>query len=450
MKKTIRKTLFTLIILALLILGIKFSKEDLEIDYKIKSGNDMSFFVATDTHYLSESLTDDGSAFQKYVSAGDGKQLKYIDEMMDTFSYEIKNKKPEVLIISGDLTNNGEKLSHLELADKLKDIESYGTSVYVIPGNHDILNPWARGFKEDDQYVTDNISAEDFSNIYSEFGYNEAILRDKDTLSYLATPSEDVWLLMLDTSLYKSNSERSSPQGDGEISDDTFKWIKKCSSLAKSKGAKIITVMHHNLIDHNEVLNDGYTLNNSKKAINEFEKLDLNIVLSGHIHLQDIKSTNNEENRIYDIATSALSVYPNQYGVIKLTGENLDFNYNTVRLDVETWAKDNSIEEKYLQDFKRNTEEFFGQSAYQKAFDKLLMEDLYIKEEVQSMAETFKNLNLKTFSGTEHLGLSNIINSKGYKLWLESPDSFYKRYILSMGTNKDNIDDNNLHINLNK
>lgn len=450
MKRTIRKTLFTLIILALLILGIKFSKEDLEIDYKIKSGNDMSFFVATDTHYLSKSLTDDGSAFQKYVSAGDGKQLKYIDEMMDTFSYEIKNKKPEVLIISGDLTNNGEKLSHLELADKLKVIESYGTSVYVIPGNHDILNPWARGFKEDDQYITENISAEDFSNIYSEFGYNEAVLRDKDTLSYLATPSEDVWILMLDTSLYKSNSERSSPQGDGEISDDTFKWIKKCSSLAKSKGAKIITVMHHNLIDHNEVLNDGYTLNNSKKAINEFEKLDLNIVLSGHIHLQDIKSTNNEENKIYDIATSALSVYPNQYGVIELAGESLSFDYSTVRLDVENWAKDNAIEEKYLLEFKKNSEEFFGQSAYQKAFDKLLMEDIYTKEEVMEMAEIFKNLNLKTFSGTEHLGLSNIINSKGYKLWLESPDSFYKRYILSMGTNKDNIDDNNLKINLNK
>lgn len=450
MKKTIRNIIFTSIILILILLSFKYVKKDLKIEYKIKSGKDMSFFIATDTHYLAKSLMDEGSAFEEYVSSGDGKQLKYIDEMMNTFSYEIKNKKPEVLIISGDLTNNGEKGSHLELAIKLKEIESYGTNVYVIPGNHDILNPWARGFKDDNQYVTENINAEYFSNIYSEFGYKEAVLRDKDTLSYLATPSEDVWLLMLDTSLYKSNSERSSPQGDGEISDDTFKWIKKCSSLAKSKGAKIITVMHHNLIDHNEVLNDGYTLNNSKKAINEFEKLDLNIVLSGHIHLQDIKSTNNEENRIYDIATSALSVYPNQYGVIKLTGENLDFNYNTVRLNVETWAKDNSIEEKYLQDFKRNTEEFFGQSAYQKAFDKLLMEDLYIKEEVQSMAETFKNLNLKTFSGTEHLGLSNIINSKGYKLWLESPDSFYKRYILSMGTNKDNIDDNNLHINLNK
>ena len=42
-----------------------------------------------------------------------------------------------MLILSGDLTNNGEKESHIDIAEKLKEIEKNGTAVYVIPGNHE-------------------------------------------------------------------------------------------------------------------------------------------------------------------------------------------------------------------------------------------------------------------------------------------------------------------------
>jgi 3',5'-cyclic AMP phosphodiesterase CpdA len=121
----------------------------LKKDYKIKSGKDIVFYTATDLHYLSKGLTDNGEAFNKFISSGDGKQLKYIDEIFNAFTYNIKTTKPDVLIISGDLTNNGEKQSHLDLAKKLKTIEESGTPVYVIPGNHDISNPYARGFKDD-------------------------------------------------------------------------------------------------------------------------------------------------------------------------------------------------------------------------------------------------------------------------------------------------------------
>lgn len=451
MIKIIRGAVFILVILGVILFMYDRTniKEDLKIDYKIESGKDMTFFVATDIHYLAKSLTDGGEAFKKYIFNGDGKQLDYIDEMISTFSYEIKDKKPEVLIISGDLTNNGEKESHLELAERLKQIESYGTSVYVIPGNHDISNPWARSFEGDNQYPIDSINSEEFSNIYKDFGYDEAVLKDKETLSYLAAPSEDVWLLMLDTCKYKSNLKRSSPQGDGEISDDTFKWIKKCTSLAKSKGVRLVTVMHHNLIDHSDVLNKGFTLNNSKEAIEVFEDYELDIVLSGHVHIQDISLYRKDKNTIYDIATSSLAVYPNQYGILRFTSESSTIDYNTSRLDVESWAKATGDERKNLYDFKSNAEKFFGQLAYDKAYSQLLMQDIYTKEEIESMAETFRILNLRTFSGTENLDLKSIVNWEGYKLWRDSPKSFYKSYVLSMVNNKD-TDDNNLRIQFNK
>lgn len=153
---------------------------------KIKSGQDITFFVTSDTHYLAKGLTDGGQAFQQFVNTGDGKETNYMDPLMSAFTRDIKNKKPDVLIISGDLTLDGEKQSHLELAQRLEEIKKSGTLVYVIPGNHDILNPYARGFKGNSQYVVDSISPSDFSKIYGDFGYNDAISRDKDSLSYLA------------------------------------------------------------------------------------------------------------------------------------------------------------------------------------------------------------------------------------------------------------------------
>lgn len=128
---------------------------------KIKSGRELTFFVASDVHYLAESLTDRGEAYQKFITSSDGRQLNYISEIMDAFSNDIKKKKADVLIVSGDLTTNGEKKSHKEFAEKLKKIEESGTSVFVIPGNHDILNPFARSFRGSEQYVADYINEKD-------------------------------------------------------------------------------------------------------------------------------------------------------------------------------------------------------------------------------------------------------------------------------------------------
>ena len=46
-------------------------------------------------------------------------------------------QKADGLILSGDLTFNGEKKSHEELAEKFKKVEKSGAPVMVIPGNHD-------------------------------------------------------------------------------------------------------------------------------------------------------------------------------------------------------------------------------------------------------------------------------------------------------------------------
>lgn len=386
---------------------------------KIVSGSDITFFVATDVHYLAESLTDDGEAYQKFITNSDGRQLNYISEIVDAFANDIKKKKPDVLIVSGDLTNNGEKESHLDLAKKLKKVEEGGTSVVVIPGNHDILNPFARGFKGSKQYKVDYINEKDFKNIYKEFGYSEAISSDSNTLSYLAAPSEEVWLLMLDTARYKDNIEKNQPRLDGEINKGTLEWIKKCSDLAKKNNAELIAVMHHNLIDHSEAIHEGYTINNSETALKLFESFGIKLTLTGHTHVQDIKSYSKEQYKVYDVVTSALVAYPQKYGVLKYSPK-AGYDYSTASVDVENWSKEIGLKDKNLNSFKAYSEEYYKNEIYKRTYQRLLMDDSYTTEEVKLMAETSALIRVNFLGGTAKLNKEEIINSRGYKLLAES------------------------------
>ena len=93
--------------------------------------------MATDLHYLSPSIVERGEVFEKVYLGGDGKQMNYMSEIPDAFIEDVIKQKPDGLILSGDLTFNGEKKSHEELAEKFKKVEKSGVPVMVIPGNHD-------------------------------------------------------------------------------------------------------------------------------------------------------------------------------------------------------------------------------------------------------------------------------------------------------------------------
>jgi 3',5'-cyclic AMP phosphodiesterase CpdA len=414
-----------------------------KINSKIKAKEDVTFFVASDMHYLAKSLSDKGKAYNTFIESGDGKELNYIEEIMDAFVDDIKNKKPNVLILSGDLTTNGEKASHIELAKKLKQVEDSGTSVYVIPGNHDVFNPYARSFKGDKQYKTDYVSDVDFSKIYGDFGYNDAVSRDKSTLSYLAAPSKDTWLLMLDTNKYENNVMIGFPEAGGEISAATFEWITKCSKLAKEHDAKIVTVMHQNLMDHVEGITKDFTIDNSKEALEVFKDAGLQVVLSGHIHIQDIKVSNSGGSPTYDIVTSALSVYPQQYGILKYSPKE-GFDYSTTQVEVESYAKKLNLKDPNLINFKEYSKNSYEIHAYKSALSRLYQSEEFTDEQSKLIAKTKAMQNLARNMGKSNIDKETIINSPGFKLLETTKPDYLKKYLASAYNN--GIDNNKLNI----
>ncbi|MNB77663.1 cyclic 3',5'-adenosine monophosphate phosphodiesterase [compost metagenome] len=400
---------------------------------RIQSGQNIKLLTTTDTHYLSPKLTDNGPAFSRFLAAGDGKQLAYSSEILDALGNDIGIERPGAVIISGDLTNNGEKASHQDLAEHLRTIEQQtGTQIYVIPGNHDVQNPWARRFEGEKQIPVSSVTPKQFRSIYREFGYGEALLKDNDSMSYLAAPSDDLWLLMLDTSQYSSNKKLGHPQLDGRLTEATLRWIDRCGKLAAEQGAQIVAVMHHSLLDHSEFVQEGFTLNNNGQAAAALIRNGITTVFSGHVHFQDIRSSRED---IYDIANSALSVYPHQYGILDYTPAAGTYEYHTSGLNMELWAKAAGSTDSNLLHFNTYSEAAFRRLSADRTYSRLAEDSsytAYTQKQLAAMADVVGRLNAVYFAGTADTELAAVIDTEGYRLWQAAPYSGLKNYVLRM------------------
>lgn len=77
---------------------------------------EVRIMVASDLHYLAPSLYEGSDFFIEAISQGDGKATMYSGEMLAALAEEARHQQPDLLVLSGDLIFNGERLSHEELA----------------------------------------------------------------------------------------------------------------------------------------------------------------------------------------------------------------------------------------------------------------------------------------------------------------------------------------------
>ena len=354
-------------------------------------------WVITDIHYISPGLTDYGSCFSCLLDEANGKNLLIIDDLMSGFLQEIAWKKPKALIITGDLTFNGATISHQDFSLWLSDIESLGTEVYVIPGNHDILNPWARCFKGEGSCRTSTITPEQFSNIYRDYGYDQAVSRDSASLSYLIEPVAGLQVLMLDSCNYDQNLSTCVPEAEGSLSRETRAWIKECALSARNKDFRIIAAMHHSLIQHDPGFDTGFTVNDSEELYSFFSGLGIRTFLTGHTHFQDIVEKDSPEGPVLDISTNALSVYPHDYGVLKQ--EKDDWTYESISL-----VNDRNI---FEEPFSDQAENFFRETC-SRMVGAVLSNNTYDEDEREEICSVFDTVCLNFFSGTEYRNTEDI------------------------------------------
>lgn len=330
------------------------------------------FIIASDLHYQSPLMTDFGEAFQNFVRNDDGKVVEYVDSITDAFLAEAAEKQPDALILSGDLTQNGEKVNHEELAKKLRLLESQGVPVVVIPGNHDINHPSAASFEGTEKKKADNINAEEFYSIYREFGYDEAMDRDEKSLSYIYQADERYWLMMLDSCQYDTENKIG-----GRIRKETLLWMEKWLERAREEQVMVIPVAHHNLLKESTLYPEDCTLENAVQVIDLLEQYGLPVYISGHLHLQRVKKHGNggpsqaeESYGIYEIVSDSMVIPPCQYGELRWQ-EDGSVQYETCPVDVAGWAASQGITDENLLNFPQYSGDFLIETVQNQVYGAL-------------------------------------------------------------------------------
>lgn len=310
-------------------------------------GGTLIILVASDLHYISPRLTDNGPAFTNLVENSDGKLMLISEELIDAFVNEVAARRPDALILSGDLSFNGGLFSHEDLAAKLQKLTDEGIAVFVIPGNHDVNYPMAASFSGDSYEWADRTSPEDFMRIYSSFGYSSAISLDPASNSYVAKAGKELRLLMLDTN---------SP-GECVFQDETLDWVKAELEKARSEGDRVISVSHQNLYLHNDMFAFGYRMANAKALHTLLREYGVLCHLSGHMHIQHTQT----EDGVTEILTGALSVSPARYGELKVSGGNV--SYRALATDVAAYAHSIGLTDERLLEFSDYARAFFEMNS---------------------------------------------------------------------------------------
>jgi UDP-2,3-diacylglucosamine pyrophosphatase LpxH len=281
------------------------------------------FVVFSDPHIFAHELGTEGAAFEEYLN-NDRKMLKESQLIMQSLINNIAQERADFVLVSGDLTKDGELASHDLMAANLAKIEASGKQVYVVPGNHDILNPEAYSYSGQSKTRVANVTPERFAQIYGVFGYDEALYRDTNSLSYVAEPEPGLWLLALDACLYKLNVDTETT--NGAFSAETLVWIEGMLIEAAQNGKAVIVMMHHNVMEHykgQEKYFGMYIVDDYEAVGKLFAIYNVRMAFTGHYHAEDVteKWWEKEGKYLYDIETGSLVTYPNPYRVVTITAD---------------------------------------------------------------------------------------------------------------------------------
>ena len=288
--------------------------------------------LISDPHVMGPGLLiNKGEAFDS-ANLLDRKLNDYSSAIFDEIIAVALKEKPDLFLISGDLTKDGELLSHQYVVQKLYELKEAGIRAFVVPGNHDMGTVDAHYYDGDDSYKAETINTSQFAEMYQDFGYGADVEQEPTTLTWCCEPFDGFVLIGIDT------GHDGSPL-NGVISYETYQWVQQRAKAATAAGKEVVVMMHHALFPH--MINaekisstyavklgmpngDGnYTYYSYSTLRNHLADAGVGVVLTGHVHALDIaKDANKDLTRtIHDISTATCAAYPCPYRLLTLNDD---------------------------------------------------------------------------------------------------------------------------------
>ena len=264
-------------------------------------------FIA-DTHHYSKTLGTKGRQYE-LRSGSDQKCLAETGEIIDSAFDYISKSDTDAVLIAGDVTNDGEKVSHLEFREKLKALAK-SKKVYVITATHD----WCCD-ENPRRYVGDKVfhdvevmKSSELRDFYFDFGPKYALseyITHIGTCSYVVQISENVRILAL--------NDDKNQNGHAGFTEEHFCWIEEQIKKAQQDGCLIVGMEHHLLMPHvTPLITGGSTcVENREYVASRLADAGLKYMFVGHSHIQSTSSFKTRKgNVITEVNVGSLVGYP--------------------------------------------------------------------------------------------------------------------------------------------
>lgn len=173
-------------------------------------------------------------------------EFKFKEKLLKKALNQVKNIHPDVVIVSGDITNNGYYQEFIEAKKYLDEISEIIPTI-TVPGNHDARHVGYEVFEE-------------------VIGPRSGVLKNKN---------KKFVVIGLDSS---------EPDLDcGKIGREQQKWLEK--ELKKAKNKFKIVALHHHIIPVPKTGRERNVLLDAGDILESLVKYDVDLVVCGHRHV---------------------------------------------------------------------------------------------------------------------------------------------------------------------
>ena len=302
-----------------------------------------TFYQITDLHlFAAEELGAHGQYYD-LKAAMDQKCMKESVRIIEAaFDEMIADNETEVVIISGDLTFDGEKASHAVLLPLLQKMKDAGKRVYLMTATHDYAK-MAQSYTDHGAFKVPSYTRDELETLYFDFGWNEAVSIHEPSHSYAVRPAPGLRFLMLND------------DGDGEAfcgyDESQLDWIKAQADEAKAENERVVAVTHHPMLPPAKI----YPIFSHRDMLGGYETtapfladLGIEYIFTGHTHMQSIEYIDTAKgNRLYHINTASITGYPAPYRKVTITDDGVDvttkflqdFDWDRGGLSVDAYMK---------------------------------------------------------------------------------------------------------------
>lgn len=370
-----------------------------------------------------------------------GKDLYYQETALSAFVRMAQKKKPATIIVTGDVTFNGERVSAEKFAEIFKPLEE--TQLLVLPGNHDIYDGWAREFRGKKQYYAGQISPRMWRNIFKT-SYKNAVSVDDKSLAYSVQLNPDYLLILADSNDYGKEEATTAPATAGFLGREQRRWIKAQLQYASENNLQVIFCMHHNLYAHNPAVNKGYVVDDYRELRKLLAQYNVKLVFSGHIHAQNIMLPQ-DPCPATEVVTASFCSNDQGYGVVKVSPKEVSYTCHHFKMkdyltdkEKQNWTLTHFHD--YLENIQLGTisAELMQKNLYQNHDD---------LDTVRKMGRLFGEMNYHFFTGKNHIESEELQKLKKSPIYqrLIADNPHYELYLQTL---YDMSNHDNLHVKI--